>query len=190
MIVYHQISPNATGCQQIMPRQDVRPKVDSIYTEDREVFETPGHLLLVEVPSPPGNFNELAAFWWQYYCQLMIETGTLSKCFIGTISNFCQLSALIEACEEKISEQGTFIEVAKKYKGEEYIEEALNPLTYELRKMYSEFDRLATSLGLTPYSSRIHAIDASGGSLTNPISEPPLTSLGSPPETIKFVKEA
>ena len=175
-----------------MARITIRPSVDGSISPSisKDTFGTPEHMLLTEVPKPPEYFDEYACFWWTYYCGLMIECGTLSRMFIGTIINYCALASLIEHTEEKVAEQGKFIDVPKKYKGEEYIEEVINPLNWELRKMYSEFDRLACSLGMTPYSSKINAIDATGGSLSSLVSAPPPSDLGPPPETIPFKKEA
>lgn len=169
-----------------MARTDVKKNSNAVHTKDPELFETPEHLLLTEIPSPPEEFNEdpIAIFWWTYYCGLMIECGTLSRLFIGTVRNVSKLASFIEQFELKVQEQGTFIDVVKKFNREEYIEEGPNPLIPDIRKMYGEMDRLLCSLGMTPFSSKINAMDATGTKGPN-LSEPPSVDL-SPPETLKF----
>ena len=174
-----------------MPRITIRASKDNSTTKNISEPESEAeHMLLLEIPEPPDCLGENGIFWWTYYCGLMIECGTLSRLFLGSVSNFCRLAELIDLYSDKIKEQGEFVLVPRKYQGEEYVEEQPNPLVNELRRMYDQFDRLATSLGMTPYSSKINSIDATGGTLTSPISEPPPSTLGSPPETIKLSKEA
>lgn len=168
-----------------MPRNDIRPSRNQLETQDREVYSTAEHLQCLEIPPFPEDFNEAAQFWWTYYCGLMIECGTLSRLFIGSIKNFCKLAAIIEEVEAKVAEQGTFILVPKKFRGEEYDEEVLNPLLKDLGQYYDRFDRLATSLGMTLYSSKINALDATGTGNVEPPT-PPGVDLPTP-ETLPFV---
>lgn len=167
-----------------MPRQNISPSKQATNSHDGPTV--PEHLLLTEVPAYPDQFegDDTAIFWWTYYCGLLIECGTLSRIFLGTMKNLCSLASITESYEAKIKEQGLFIEEVKTYKGEEYIVENPNPLTFDLRKMYGEFDRLATSMGMTLYSSKINNIDATAGSATTP-TKPPETGL-LPPETLPF----
>lgn len=167
-----------------MPRTDIKPAINAIHTENKETFETPEHCLLESIPAFPDILGEEGQFWWTYYAGLMIECGTLSRMFLGSLTNFCRLAELIMAYETEINESGFFIDVPKKYKGEEYTDREPNPLINEVRRMYDQFDRLATSMGMTPYSAKIHAIDATGGASSTAVSEPP------PPEIIPYRKEA
>lgn len=167
-----------------MPRNNISATKDA--TQSFDGPPVPEHLLLTEVPPYPDIFedDDSAIFWWRYYCGLLIECGTLSRLFLGTMKNLCSLASITESYEAKIKEQGLFIDTVRKFQGEEYIEEVANPLTFDLRKMYSEFDRLSTSMGMTLYSSKVNNIDASAGGATLP-PRPPESGL-LPPETIAF----
>lgn len=142
--------------------------------------ETDSALLLIEVPPPPENFPEAAGFWWQYYCGLMIEIKCLSRLYIGSIKNFCMVSYFIELLEERISEEGFFIEVPKKYQGEEYVAIEVNPNMPKLQKLYDQHDRLAGSLGLTPYAAKVNAIDTTGNASPGAAPEPPSVDIDRP----------
>lgn len=136
-------------------------------------FQASDNMLLVEVPPPPEELPEEAVFWWNYYCGLMVEAKILSRLFIGSVKNFVFLSAAIEKTELLIKEQGIFTLVPKKFNGADYVEEELNPLFSSLQKMFDQHDRLANSLGLTPYSSKVNAIDATGKMAPSAAPKPP-----------------
>lgn len=163
-----------------MPRTDVKASTNQLHTKHRKVEKSPEHLLLTEVPPAPEGFDEAAQFWWQYTCTLLIECGTLSRLFIGSIRNLCRLMSIIETIENQIAEDGTIVPIVKKYQGEEYTEHIINPMAEKLAGLYLKYDSLANSLGLTLYSSKINATDATGASSSQKAPTPPKVALPKP----------
>lgn len=145
-------------------------------------------LLLLEVPPPPESFSEATIFWWNYYCGLMIEAKCLSRLYIGSIKNFCKVSADIEALEDLINEEGFITDVPKKFNGEEYVAREVHPQHQKLLKLYDIHDKLAGSLGLTPYSAKVNAMDLTGNASPTAAPEPPEVELDRP--TILMTEEA
>lgn len=137
------------------------------------VAEVDSGLLLIEVPPPPENFDDNTSFWWNYYCGLMIEAKCLSRLYVGSIKNFCKVSAAIELLEELIAEEGFICEVPKKFNGEDYVAKEVHPQHQKLLKLYELHDKLAGSLGLTPYSAKVNAMDLTGNAASTAAPEPP-----------------
>ncbi|CAB4176377.1 Putative phage terminase, small subunit, P27 family [uncultured Caudovirales phage] len=166
-------------------RTDVRKGANAAATKRDGATRVPIELLLKEIPPASEHLNQDGIFWWDYYCGLMLQSAQLSKYFISLVHNFCMVLQGIEAFEKKITEQGYFIDVPKKYAGEEYIEEVPNPLLDKLSKMYAQADSLANSLGFSPFSSKVQNIDTGSGSNLAP-SQPPSMPDDFTPETIPF----
>ena len=160
----------------------------------RDVYTTEDSMLLLEVPPPPETLNETGIFWWDYYCGLCIEAKILSRFFIGTIQDVCHLRQMIEEFEQKIHEQGVFIQeirmlpkhLCEDPSQREYVYETENPLIKTLQRLYGQFSDMASLLGWNPYSARVNSIDASGGSSPENITEPPSTDF-EPPISIPMV---
>lgn len=138
-----------------------------------EAEEVAPGMLLSEIPPPPETLDEIGIFWWNYYCGLFIEARILSRMYISAVSSLCHLIQYISAIEIKLKEQGTFILVPKKFQGEEYADEVLNPLIKDLQLLYAQLDKLGNSMGLTPYSSKVNSIDTSGESAASAAPTPP-----------------
>lgn len=137
-------------------------------------------LLLTEVPPPPETFDEVTSFWWNFYCGLLIEAKCLSRLYVGSIKNFCKVSAAIEELEELINEEGFITEVPKKFNGEEYVAREVHPQHQKLLKLYDLHDKLAGSLGLTPYSAKVNAMDLTGNASASSAPEPPPVEIDRP----------
>lgn len=142
--------------------------------------EVDSALLLVEVPPPPEGFNETTTFWWEFYCGLLVEAKCLSRLYIGSIKNFCKVSAFIEELEALIDEEGFIVDVPKKAFGQEYVARETHPEMGKLLKYYDLHDKLAGSLGLTPYSAKVNAMDLTGNASSDSAPTPPDVDMDRP----------
>ncbi len=147
-------------------------------------FKADENLCLDEVPPPPETLNETGQFWWNYYCGLFLETGNLSRLYVGSLSDACHLRQLINDIQQTVSTEGAISAVVVKVNGEDYLKQVTNPMVKDLAKLYQDFDKLAYSLGITPLSARVNNLD--GGVPNMPqLTEPPPADLPSP-ETLPF----
>jgi hypothetical protein len=118
----------------------------------------------------------------------MIEAKCLSRLYIGSLKNFCKVSANIEVLEDLINEEGFITDVPKKFQGQEYTAREVHPEHPKLLKLYDLHDKLAGSLGLTPYSAKVNAMDLTGNASASSAPEPPPVDLERP--TISFTESA
>lgn len=167
-------------------RTDVKKSPSAAATKHRVAAEVVGEMLLVEVPPPNDCLNEDGQFWWNYYCGLMIESNILSRYYIPFIHNLCLVLQTIEVYQQKLMEQGYFIDVPKTYKGEEYYEEVMNPIYEKLSKAIAQADSLGNSLGFTPFAAKVQGTDTGSGSNQAPVAPPALPTDLPSPETLPF----
>lgn len=138
-------------------------------------------MLLVEIPPIPDTLSEVGAFWWEYYCGLLIESGNLSRMYIGGLTHLCFLAEIIEATMQEIKSEGNIIPVPKMYQGQEYVEMVDNPRVPKLMKMMSTFSSLADKFGLTPFAAKVNNMEVGG--TTSTLAAPPSITMTPPPQT-------
>lgn len=138
-------------------------------------------MLLVEIPPIPNVLGEIGAFWWEYYCGLMIESGILSRMYLNSLTHLCFLVEIVEILMNEIKTEGVVIPVPKLFQGEEYVDYIDNPRIPKLTKVMRDLTSLAGQFGFTPFSAKVNNLDV-GGDVSNMIAAPPTPDL-SPPES-------
>lgn len=146
-----------------------------------DMYAVDDGMLFVELPPPPENLLEGGHFWWEYYGGLLIEAKCFSRMFLQSVLAYCNVCTMIETVERQLKEEGVFrpvivklsAKMARETGEEDYTEMVYNPLNKILGGLYDQHDRLAHSMGMTIYSSRVMAIDTSGQDEQSITSSPP-----------------